>query len=88
MENHKELTLAYVNGYRAAKGLDPLDEFPENVHIESQSRSMTCPIARALGVHAYAAGFIMDTDTGCSAPDTPDYVIRTEAEFDRTRIRK
>lgn len=84
MNKDQQLTLAYINGYRAAKGLKVLDEFPENVHYSYQSRSATCPIAKGLQVTAYASGTIVDLDYPDSNPDVPNYVLRTEFEFDKT----
>lgn len=86
MENHKELTLAYINGYRAAKGLAPLSEFPENIWKPSESRSMTCPITKGLEVEAYAGGYVVDSRLMGALPvGMPEYVLETEKEFDRTK---
>lgn len=86
MKNHQELTLAYINGYRAAKGLKLLTEFPENMHKRSESRSATCPITKALEVRAYAGGNIVDDNVTHDVYfDVPAYVLETERQFDQTK---
>lgn len=76
------LTLAYVNGFRAAVGQRPIKELPEEDPAVADGigiflRSDTCPIALSIGAPVY------DRFVSRSNIPMPEYVINTVARLDK-----
>ncbi len=85
-----DLTLAWVNGYRAAKGQEALDELPENRPWNPRDpnivRSSTCPVAAATGLDVVAAAAsALDPDANRTV-HLPHYVVATIWVFDRQAL--
>ncbi len=77
-----DLTLAWVNGYRAAKGQDELSELPENrLPPEGQERSQTCPITIACRFLQTGSSTALRLDSTVPVK-LPDFVQRTIARLD------